>query len=489
MSLRQQLAEYVRACFTGLWIESHEHPEALMEISSLCRDEGWRLATWDIDSGLSVPGSTVESTSNSTDPLSAIRAAGSLAQAEGTTILALQNFHRFLASAEVVQSLAKQVVAGRQSRTIIVILGSLVQIPIELEKLFVVITHDLPDTDQLREIAEGVATEVGELPSGPDLQKVLDAAAGLTRLEAENAFSLSLVRQGRISPETVWELKAQMLKKSGLLTLYQGQDDFSSLGGLDSLKSFCKQALANPHGRARGVLLLSPPGCGKSQFCKALGREVGRPVLHMDVGSLMGSLVGQSEERTRHALRLAEAMAPCVLMIDEVEKAFSGLGSQSDSGVVARMFGTFLSWLNDHTSDVFVVCTANDVSKLPPEFGRSERFDGVFFLDLPNRAEKNAIWQIYRLVFEISDHQPQPDDTHWTGAEIRACCRLSNLLNITLADAARNVVPVAVTAAESIERLRTWASGRCLSAHEPGHYQTNSNSTARRRVSREPSVN
>ena len=489
MSLRQQLAEYVRACFTGLWIESHEHPEALLEISSLCRDEGWRLVTWDIDSGLSVPGSTVESTSNSTDPLSAIRAAGSLAQAEGTTILALQNFHRFLASAEVVQSLAKQVVAGRQSRTIIVILGSVVQIPIELEKLFVVITHDLPDTDQLREIAEGVATEVGELPSGPDLQKVLDAAAGLTRLEAENAFSLSLVRQGRISPETVWELKAQMLKKSGLLTLYQGQDDFSSLGGLDSLKAFCKQALANPHGRARGVLLLSPPGCGKSQFCKALGREVGRPVLHMDVGSLMGSLVGQSEERTRHALRLAEAMAPCVLMIDEVEKAFSGLGSQSDSGVVARMFGTFLSWLNDHTSDVFVVCTANDVSKLPPEFGRSERFDGVFFLDLPNRAEKNAIWQIYRLMFEISDHQPQPDDTHWTGAEIRACCRLSNLLNITLADAARNVVPVAVTAAESIERLRNWAGGRCLSAHEPGHYQTNSNSTARRRVSREPSVN
>ena len=489
MSLRQQLAEYVRACFTGLWIESHEHPEALMEISSLCRDEGWRLATWDIDSGLSVQWSSVESTSNFTDPLSAIRAAGSLAQAEGTTILALQNFHRFLASAEVVQSLAKQVVAGRQSRTIIVILGSVVQIPIELEKLFVVITHDLPDTDQLREIAEGVATEVGELPSGPDLQKVLDAAAGLTRLEAENAFSLSLVRQGRISPETVWELKAQMLKKSGLLTLYQGQDDFSSLGGLDSLKAFCKQALANPHGRARGVLLLSPPGCGKSQFCKALGREVGRPVLHMDVGSLMGSLVGQSEERTRHALRLAEAMAPCVLMIDEVEKAFSGLGSQSDSGVVSRMFGTFLGWLNDHTSDVFVVCTANDVSKLPPEFGRSERFDGVFFLDLPNRAEKNAIWQIYRLMFEISNHQPHPDDTHWTGAEIRACCRLSNLLNITLADAARNVVPVAVTAAESIERLRNWASGRCLSAHESGHYQTSSNSTARRRVSREPSVN
>ncbi len=133
----------------------------------------------------------------------------------------------------------------------------------------------------------------------------------------------------------------------------------------------------------RGVLLLSPPGCGKSQFCKALGREVNRPVLILDVGSLMGSLVGQSEERTRQALRIIDAMAPCVLMIDEVEKAFSGVNGSGDSGVSSRMFGTFLSWLNDHTSDVFVVCTSNDMSKLPPEFGRSERFDGIFFLDLP----------------------------------------------------------------------------------------------------------
>jgi hypothetical protein len=147
------------------------------------------------------------------------------------------------------------------------------------------------------------------------------------------------------------------------------------------------------------VLLLSPPGCGKSQFCKALGREVDRPVLILDVGSLMGSLVGQSEERTRQALRVIDAMAPCVVMIDEVEKAFSGVNGSGDSGVSSRMFGTFLSWLNDHESDVFVVCTANDVSKLPPEFGRSERFDGIFFLDLPGQEERAAIWNIYLDLF------------------------------------------------------------------------------------------
>jgi SpoVK/Ycf46/Vps4 family AAA+-type ATPase len=212
-------------------------------------------------------------------------------------------------------------------------------------------------------------------------------------------------------------------------------------------------------------------------------------VLMLDVGSLMGSLVGQSEERTRQALRMIDAMAPCVVMIDEVEKAFAGANSSGDSGVTSRMFGTFLSWLNDHTSDVFVVCTANDVSKLPPEFGRSERFDGIFFLDLPTREEKDAIWSIYRVQFEIDGDQRLPEDTDWTGAEIKACCRLAALLDVPLMQAAQNVVPVAVTAAESVDRLRNWASGRCLSALQPGLYHQPGKPGPRRKVSRDPSSN
>lgn len=184
----------------------------------------------------------------------------------------------------------------------------------------------------------------------------------------------------------------------------------------------------------------------------------------------MASLVGQSEERTRTALKVIDAMAPCIVMLDEVEKAFSGVGSSGDSGVAARMFGTFLSWLNDHDSDVFVVCTSNDISKLPPEFSRSERFDGIFFLDLPSREEKDAIWHLYRQIYEIDPTQRKPDDTNWTGAEIKSCCRLAALLDVSLVQAAQNVVPVAVTSSESIAKLRAWATGRCLSASEPGIY-------------------
>jgi len=393
-----------------------------------------------------------------------------------------------------VQALASQVLLGKQNRTILVILSPVVQLPDELEKLFVVLEHELPDRDQLEQIARGIATEEQELPNRTELDVVLDAAAGLTRLEAENAYSLSLVRHGRITSDAIWELKSGMLKKSGLLELHQGNETFQNLGGLEPLKAFCRQALRpnrrSALTRARGVLLLSPPGCGKSQFCKSLGNEVGRPVLTLDVGSLLGSLVGQSEERTRQALRIIDAMAPCVLMMDEVEKAFAGVNGSSDSGVTSRMFGRFLSWLNDHASDVFVVCTANDITKLPPEFSRSGRFDALFFLDLPSEDEKEAIWTLYRNQFEIEQDQKTPVDDSWTGAEIKACCRLAALLDVSLLEASRYIVPVAVTAAESIDKLRTWASGRCLSANQTGLYQySQPKGVSRRSVKRDSSLN
>jgi SpoVK/Ycf46/Vps4 family AAA+-type ATPase len=223
-----------------------------------------------------------------------------------------------------------------------------------------------------------------------------------------------------------------------------------------------------------------------------LGNETNRPTLVLDIGALMGSLVGQTEQNIRQALRIADAMAPCILFCDEIEKALSGAASsgQTDSGVSARMFGTLLSWMNDHTSDVYLIATCNDISKLPPEFSRAERFDAVVFLDLPGRDEKQMIWDLYREMFEIDRDQQMPDDTKWTGAEVRACCRLAALLDVPLIQAAQNVVPVAVTAAESVERLRKWASGRCLDADKAGIYQhAGVKPVSRRKVKHDPSLN
>ena len=503
MTLSERLVEYISACFTGIWIQSAEHDDALSEIAQMCRQENWRLAVWDINSGLRLSGQGDDQPADAggSDPLAAIRALSALTAPDSSAILVLQNFHRFLQSAEIVQALAQAITAGKQTRAFVVVLSPLVEIPIELQKLFVVLEHDLPDRRQIEEIARSIATEDGELPEGDALHTVLDAAAGLTRYEAEGAFSLSLVRHSAIRPEAIWELKQGMLKKSGLLHLHRGGERFAELGGLEALKDFCLRAMRrqghrDSRKRPRGALLLGVPGTGKSAYSKALGAETGRPTLIMDVGALMGSLVGSTEANIRQALRIADAMAPSILMIDEVEKALSGVASSgsTDSGVSARLFGTFLTWLNDHESDVFTICTCNDISKLPPEFSRAERFDGIFFLDLPSVQQKRAIWKLYLDMFELDPQQPKPIDAQWTGAEVRACCRLAALLDVPLIEAAQNVVPVAMTASESVQRLRNWASGRCLNADAPGGIYTanpNSGGTVKlgRKVRREPSNN
>ncbi len=499
MKLSDTVSELIRACFSGIWICSHEHTDALQELAQLCHQQSWVLATWDVSTGLQSPNSTGSTEADATtDPLAALRSVNAWASAEGAALLVLPNFHRFLGSAEIIQEVAHQIARGKQNRTFLIVLAPLVNLPPELERLFVVVEHTLPDRSQLEQIAQGIATDENELPNGPELDRVLEAAAGLTRFEAEGAYSLALVRHGRLEPSAIWELKTQALAKSGLLRLHRGQETFTQLGGLESLKAFCLRALRprpsqSQRVRPRGVLLLGVPGTGKSAFAKALGNEPGRPTLTLDVGSLLGSLVGQSEERLRRALELVDRMQPAVLFIDEVEKALAGATGSgvTDSGVSSRMFGTLLTWLNDHESDVFVVCTANDVSRLPPEFARCERFDALFFLDLPGPAQRETIWQMYVRHFELDAHQQRPADDGWTGAEIRACTRLAALLDLPLTEAARHIVPVATTAAETVERLRRWASGRCLAADQLGvfQYRDPTSDRVRRQVARRPSDN
>jgi hypothetical protein len=496
MSLVQQLMDYINAAFTGLWVQTVEADEAERELVEQGRRAGWTVAVWDIARGLRLPASPGATVPEAADPVSVLRGLPALAPVAhdtnsglGTTLLVLPNFHRYLNSTENVQVLSDQLRAGKQCRTFVVVLSPIVQIPVELEKQFVIVEHALPTRYQLGTIAEEILSDTpNDLPTDQRWQALLDAASGLTREEAEGAFSLSLARFDELRPEAVWEVKAQSLKKQNLLTLHRGGENFSALGGLTALKTFCQRALQPGRSvKARGALLLSPPGCGKSVFCRALGNEIGRPVLTLDIGAMLGGLVGDTERNIRQALRIADAMSPSILFVDELEKGLSGVGGAGDSGVSTRLFGTLLSWLADHESDVFFIGTANNIANLPPEFTRAERLDAVFFLDLPGAAERQAIWQLYRRQYDIAANQPVPTDTDWTGAEIKSCCRLSALLDIPLSEAATNVVPVARTAAESLAKLRQWASGRCLSADRPGlySYQDLSSEGPRRKVRRD----
>ncbi len=497
MSLVNQLNDYINAAFSGLWVQTIEPEEAERELVEHARHQQWTLAVWDVARGLRLPLNPTATVPEVADPLAVLRVLPTLAptnsdgSGESTTLLVLPNFHRFLNSPEIVQTLFEQLVIGKQRRIFVAVLSPVIQIPLELEHSFVIVEHALPTQDQLGQIATELLADHPEgLPTGRAWQALLEAAAGLTRAEAEGAFALSLARHDALRPDVIWDLKGQTLRKQNLLTLHRGQENFASLGGLAALKDFCRRALQPGRSvKPRGALLLSPPGCGKSAFCKALGNETGRPVLTLDIGALMGGLVGQTEGNVRQALKIADAMSPCILFVDELEKGLSGVGGSGDSGVSTRLFGTLLTWLSDHSSDVFFVGTANDISRLPPEFTRAERLDALFFVDLPGSAERRLIWDMYRRQYDIAANQPIPKDSDWTGAEIKSCCRLSALLDISLMEAASNVVPVAQTAAEAVTKLRNWASGRCLSADQPGIYQKVESKETRRKISPKPSAN
>jgi ATP-dependent 26S proteasome regulatory subunit len=488
MSLDKEIKELVCAGFSGIWIESLECDDAIASVRKVAEERQWGFDVWDIDRQL------YSAAAPAPGPLQALRYLDQ-PQTKQTTLMVLKNFHRFLGNPEVLQALANRVVQGKGEGKHIIIVSPVLQLQPEIEKLFTVVHHELPDVGQLTTLCNELFTEDSAFakPSTQDVNNVVDASRGLTRQEAENAYALSLVRNNKLSPDTIWSIKAQTLEKSGTMTLYRGDANFENLGGLENLKSFCLRAMrrqgeTNVDKRPKGVLLLSPPGCGKSQFAKALGNEVGRPTVMLDFGSLMGKFVGESEGNMRRALKQVDAMAPCVLFVDEIEKGLSGVQSsgQTDSGVGARLFGTLLTWLNDHTSDVFFIGTCNDASQLPAPFARAERFDGIFFVDLPAAEQRQQIWNIYLNHFGLDAKQEKPDDTNWTGAEIKSCCRLAALLEISLVEAAQNVVPVSVTSAEQIERLRQWAEGRCLAADTRGIYtrvgKPAATTTGRRRV-------
>lgn len=477
MSLSKEIKELVGAGFSGIWVESLECEDAVTTIRKIAADNAWVFELWDIDQQMY---SNAAAAPTPTHPLRYLDALYAANPSGPPTLLVLKNFHRFLGNPEVVQTLANRVARGKGIGQFIIIVAPVLQLPPEVEKLFTVVHHDLPDTEQLTTICNSLFSAESHFtaPTTEEVAIVVDAAKGLTRQEAENAFALSLTRGNKLAADTIWSIKAQTLEKSGTLSLYRGDASFENLGGLESLKSFCLRAMRrqgskNVDMRPKGVLLLSPPGCGKSQFAKALGNEVSRPTVMLDFGSLMGKFVGESEGNMRRALQQVDAMAPCVLFVDEIEKGLAGVGNsgQTDSGVSARLFGTLLTWLNDHTSDVFFIGTCNDATQLPAPFARAERFDGVFFVDLPGLAQREQIWGIYLHQFNLDVTQVRPDDTNWTGAEIKACCRLAALLEITLTEAALNIVPISVTANEQIAAQRLWAENRCLSADRGGIYK------------------
>jgi hypothetical protein len=450
--------QYLVAGYPMLFARTLEPFETETTFLKEAQSAKFKFFGWDINRGIrTLPGDMVVETIQ--DPLGAVEWFN---RQPPKSVLFVHNFHLFMGSPEVIQAVQNGIATWKSSMKTLVVLSSIVRIPDELQRLVTILNIPLPDREGITEILSAVAkNNEKELPE--NINPLLDAAMGMTAFEAENAFALSLTTHRKFVPRLVFSQKAQLLEKSATLELSSFTERFSDLGGLDNLKAFSRRIAGSE--LARGILLVGVPGCGKSLFAKALGNELGIPTISMDFGRMFGSKVGESEERIRHAMNVVDAMSPCVLFIDELEKGIGGIASsnQSDGGTGSRVFGTFLTWLNDHKSRVFVVATTNNISQLPPEFLRAERWDGIFFVDLPTLEEQKEILGMHRKAFNLSE-QETPDLTGWSGAEIRSMCRIAAMMDSSLKEAAKYIVPLSKSMPEQLDTLSKWAKTRAIPA-------------------------
>ncbi|MFA7257727.1 MAG: AAA family ATPase, partial [Kiritimatiellales bacterium] len=452
------------------------------EIKSIAEGLKYGLFAWSVTTGLV---DTKDGQSKcAQDPMEAIQAINGLPE---NSIALLRDFHAFLSDPNPILARAfkDELITAKTKGKVLIIVGCRQVLPPELEREITVIDFNLPDKIQQGKVLDSI-TESAKLKklTGDERDMILDAATGLTTTEAENAFALSVVECKAVSADIVSREKANTIKKNGVLEIIDVQESLESIGGLDVLKDWLlkrKSALnkaARDYGLPvpKGLLIIGIPGTGKSLTAKATANVFKRPLLKLDAGRLFGSLVGQSEGNLRSAIQTAEAISPCILWIDEVEKGFAGSKSSgaTDGGTSSRVFGSFVSWMQDKTSPVFVVATANDVSQLPPELLRKGRFDELFFVDLPNLQEREEIWKIQvakykRNADEYDITQLAKATDGFTGAEIEqtfvdalyaAFATGREPSDLTVSMVLNDIVPLSKLMAEPITALRQWAKGR-----------------------------
>lgn len=487
------LTTYLRAGYPGLVIISPEEARAEAEVSAACTAISRHLHAWSSTEGL-VDIADGKST-NCSDPLEALQLVERLfAEDEPRHVVLMRDLQLHLEQNDplLVRKLKDLLRLAKSRGHALVLLGCRIKLPPELEHETTVIDFGLPGPDRLREVLDGIIASASLGPlDGALIEGTIRNSGGMTTVEAENAFALSVTECGVIDPTIIAREKARTLKRNGLVEAVEHFPRLEDIGGLEQLKdwlsrragAFGESARAYGLPSPKGLLIVGLPGTGKSLTAKATASAFGVPLLRLDMGRVFGGLVGQSEANLRAVIRISEAVAPCVLWIDEIEKGLSGsTGSgSSDGGTSSRVFGSFLSWMQEKEKPVFVVATANDVSRLPPEFLRKGRFDEMFFVDLPELSERDAIW---RLVIAKYGRRPAGFDTaalarssgQFTGAEIESA--FVDAMHEAFSDgsepgsqhvaaAIARTVPLAKLMEDRIDALRQWARGRAREAGKP----------------------
>jgi AAA+ superfamily predicted ATPase len=506
MKFINKLQNYHQACYSGLFVLTHEESRFVRELGYLHQSNpAVSIHQWDAQNGL-----TFLLGANEVAHPEDTKTTGFLLEyiqnyKQTDAIFVLKDFHLHFDKVINVRLLRNAWNNLKRRRNMIVFVGHKFAVPGELQKEIQLMDYSLPVSEDILErltfIKDSVNKELEEakkpkIEIDKDIEEgAIEAAKGMTNLEVENAFAMAYITAKRFDHnfvEAVFQEKIAQLKKSGRLTYMEPNISFENVGGLQGLKSWLltrKKAYSNEARDyklplPKGMLLASVPGTGKSLICKAIAKEFDCPLFSLDIGSVFDSLVGNSEKNMREVISTIESIGKCVILIDEIEKALSNaaVSGQSDSGVSSRIFGTFLSWLNDRTNPAFIVATTNNHTILPPALIRKGRFDQMFWIDLPTAEERKEIFNVV-----IKKYGRNPKDfsmkslvagsDKFTGAEIEEVFKDAmykafdlgeEVSDSHVADVLAEFIPFAVSHEEDIKQLRRQAQGKLVMVTSKG---------------------
>lgn len=490
MNFEDQLDLYFRSRFSLVVLITHEEERILQTVRLICERTQRRCQTWDTADGFQNLTAGGGAPPAARDPLTALEHIDQ-ADPNVSALFVLKDFHEAWNNPQIKRKLRSVTQQLKFTKKTILITSVSSQLPEELKDEAVLVDFPLPTTSELEEVLNRLTqtpgVKVNLTPLGRE--KLVQAAVGLTATQAQRVFSKSIVKDGTLDDrdiDLVTAEKKQIIRESEALEFYAVTESPDDVGGLGVLKewlrlrekAFTQEARDYGLPSPKGIALIGIPGTGKSLTAKMIGGLWRLPLLRLDVGSLFGSLVGESEERARRALKLAETVSPCVVWIDEMEKALAHGGL--DSGTSTRVFGTILTWMQEKKAPCFVVATANDISSLPPELLRKGRFDEIFFLDLPTQDERKEIFDVHlrkrnRLPEDYNLDSLAQSSAGYVGSEIEQAIidamyvgfndGQREFTTVDILAALKRQVPLSISQRETIGALRTWLKeGRAQSA-------------------------
>ncbi|HYW20130.1 MAG TPA: AAA family ATPase [Nodularia sp. (in: cyanobacteria)] len=495
MNFREEFKLLLRARYPLIYIPTYEEERVETAIREEAANIGNRpVYTWDFVDGYQ--GNPNDAGFGKRNPLQALEFVEKL-PASAPAVLILRDYHRFLDDVAIARKLRNLARLLKSQPKNLVLLSPRIAIPDDLTEVLTVVEFPLPAAPEIKTEVERLLQSTGSNSLSSKIQDdLVRSCQGLSMERIRRVLARAIASHGELQPEDVdlvLEEKRQTIRQTQILDFYPATERISDIGGLDNLKdwllrrggSFSEKARQYGLPHPRGLMLLGIQGTGKSLTAKAIAHHWHLPLLRLDVGRLFGGLVGESESRTRQMIQVAEALAPCVLWIDEIDKAFSGLGSKGDAGTTSRVFGTFITWLAEKTSPVFVVSTANDIQALPPEMLRKGRFDEIFFVGLPTQDERKAIFNVHlsrlrphnlkgydieRLAYETPDFSGAEIEQTLIEAMHIGFSQNRDFTNDDILEAASQIIPLARTAVEQIQQLQEWAASgraRLASKHTP----------------------